>query len=218
MSYYQPQKTKQRSAGFVVVIVMHIVVIYALINCLTVLNVQKKMEAIKAEVMDTPPEVEVVVPIEPSEIKTSVPDFMPPPVLAFEADVAPANNAIKQVQHSIVTADISPTFIKAKRSSKGLTHPKYPEDAARMGEEGTTELNLNIAASGEVVDAKLVASSGSSRLDQAIITHALRYWKFTPCMDEGKPVPCWHPFTFQWNIENAKKKGTWKSVVAAKDE
>ncbi|GGY86060.1 hypothetical protein GCM10011613_33860 [Cellvibrio zantedeschiae] len=217
MSYYQPRKARQRATGIAIVVVMHILLIYVLANSLAVFSKHKIVEAIETEIVENdPPEVEIPVPVEPSEIKTSVPDFVSPPTLGFEAEATPANNAIQHVQHTVVTEN--PAFVKPRRSSKGLTHPKYPEDAARLGEQGTTELNLNIAESGDVVDAKLILSSGSTSLDQAIMTHALRHWKFTPCMDNGQPVACWHPFTFQWNIENAKKKGTWKSVVAAKSE
>lgn len=219
MSYYYPQNNKQRSVGFVVVVVLHIVLIYGLVNCFTVIEKAKIIEAIKADVIDiVPPKVEVPPPEEPTEIKRSIPDFVPPSNLNFEVDAAPTNTAIKQVQHESATIDLNPSFVKARRSSKGLTHPKYPEDAAKRGEEGVTELNLKIAASGDVVEALVISTSGSNSLDRSIVTHALRYWKFTPCMDEGTPVPCWHPFTFHWNIENAKKTGTWRSVVAAKNE
>lgn len=218
MSYYRTSNARQRSTGFVVVLLMHIVAIYILANSFAVFNKQNFVAAIQAEIVEAPPpEKEIVVPIEPSEIKSSVPDFIPPPMLGFAAEPA-AGNAIRQVQHAVVTSDVSPTLVKAKRSSKGLTHPKYPEDAARMGEQGTTELNLNITVSGDVVDAKILTSSGSPRLDDAIMTHAIRHWRFTPCMDHGQAVQCWNRFTFHWNIENAKKKGTWKSVVASSDE
>jgi periplasmic protein TonB len=219
MSYYHAGNAKQRSTGFVIVLFMHIVAIYVLANSFAVFNKEKIVEAIEAEIVEAPPpEQEVVVPLEPTEIKTSVPDFVPPPILGFATEAAPADNAIRQVQHAVVTNDVSPTLVKAKRSSKGLTHPKYPEEAARLGEQGTTELNLNIAVSGDVLDAKLISSSGSPRLDDAIMTHAVRHWRFTPCMDHGQAVQCWNRFTFHWNIENAKKKGTWKSVVASSDE
>jgi len=218
MSYYKGGNAKQRSTGFFIVVLMHIVAIYVLANSFAVFNKEKIIQAIAAEIFETPPpEKEVIVPLEPSEIKTSVPDFVPPPILGFAPDTTLAKDAIRQVQHEVVT-DISPILGKAKRSSKGLTHPKYPEDAARLGEQGITELNLNIAVSGDVVDAKILSSSGSNSLDQAIMAHALRHWKFVPCMDRGQPVACWNKFTFHWNIENAKKKGTWRSVVAAGDE
>ncbi len=219
MSYRQVKNTKQRSVSFIIVLVLHLLAIYILANSFAVFDKQKIIAAIEAEIVEAPPpEKEIIVPEEPTEIQSSIPDFVSPPTLGFESEATGTHSAIRNVQHAIVTQTENPTFIKAKRSSKGLTHPKYPEDAARLGEQGTTEMNLNIAETGEVVDAKIISSSGSIRLDQTIMTHAVRYWKFTPCMDQGRAVACWYPFTFQWNIENAKKKGTWKSVVAAKDE
>lgn len=219
MSYYQAKNTKQRSVSFVIVLVLHLLGIYVLANSFAVFDKQKIIAAIEAEIVEAPPpEKEIITPVEPTEIQSSMPDFVSPPMLGFESESTGTHNAIRNVQHAVVTQTENPTFVKARRSSKGLTHPKYPEDAARLGEQGTTEMNLNIAESGEVVAAKIISSSGSVRLDEAIMNHAVRYWKFTPCMDQGRAVSCWYPFTFQWNIENAKKKGTWKSVVAAKDE
>lgn len=220
MSYYQTQNNKQRSIGFVAVIILHIVLIYVLVSCLTIIDRHKKAEGVKAKVVEIiPPKVELPPPTEPSEIKTLTPDFTPTPVLDFEVDTSGSANVITQVQHvEEKPIAVESAIVKAKRSSKGLTHPKYPKDAARLGEEGTTEMNLNIAENGSVVKAVVISSSGSASLDEAIVSHALSYWKFTPCMDGDRPVACWHPFSFQWHIENAKKSDTWRSVVAAKNE
>ena len=219
MSYYQAQNNKQRSFGLTIVILLHIVLIYGLFSLNTAVDRKKEAEAIKAEVVDVvPPKVEEVIPPEPSEEKRTIPDFTPPSNFDFEPDVAATSNVIRQVQHEVAPPAVNPTFVKAKRSSKGLTHPKYPKEAARLGQQGTTELNLNIAEDGSVTDARIASTSGSDLLDQTIATHALRHWRFTPCMEEGKPISCWHKFTFQWNIENANKSGTWRSVVDAKVE
>lgn len=219
MPYHHTHNAKHRTTGFFVVVLLHFLGIYVLANSFAVFNKQKIVTAIEAEIVETPPpEPEEIIPREPTDVQTSIPDFVAPPTLGFAADAIPTSNAIQYVQNSTPTQNENPTFVKARRSSKGLTHPKYPEEAARLGEQGTTEMNLNIAESGAVVSAKIISSSGSTRLDEAIMNHAIRYWKFTPCMDQGRAVSYWYPFTFQWNIENAKKKGTWKSVVAAKDE
>jgi len=219
MSYYQAQNSKQRSFGLTIVILLHVVLIYGLFSLNTAVDRKKEAEAIKAEVVDVvPPKVEEIIPPEPSEEKRTIPDFTPPSNFDFEPDVAATSNVIRQVQHEVAPPAVNPTFVKAKRSSKGLTHPKYPKEAARLGQQGTTELNLNIAEDGSVTDARIASTSGSDLLDQTIATHALRHWRFTPCMEEGKPISCWHKFTFQWNIENANKSGTWRSVVDAKVE
>jgi TonB family protein len=216
MSYY-PQNNKHRSFGLVIVVSLHIILIYGLFSLNTAANAKKEAGTIKAEIVDVvPPKIEEVVPLKPDDVSRTIPDFVPPSNFNFEPDVAATNNVITQVQREIVT--VNPTFVKAKRSSKGLTHPKYPKEAARLGQQGTTELDLNIAEDGRVTDARIASSSGSDLLDQTIASHALRHWKFTPCMNEGKPVACWSKFTFHWDIENANKSGTWRSVVDAKAE
>jgi periplasmic protein TonB len=219
MSYYETQNNKQRSFGISIVIALHVVLIYGLFALNTAVNEKKEDKTIKAEIVDkVPPKIEEIIPPKPSEDKRTIPDFISPSNLDFEPDVADNSNAIKHVQNEVAPLEANPTFVKAKRSSKGLTHPKYPKEAARLGQQGTTELNLNIAENGSVTEALIASSSGSDILDQTIATHALHHWKFTPCMNEGKPISCWYKFIFQWDIENANKSGTWRSVVDAKAE
>ena len=51
-----------------------------------------------------------------------------------------------------------------------VSHKSYPEEARRRGEEGRVIVRFTVDRSGHVIDATIVGSSGSERLDAATIT------------------------------------------------
>jgi protein TonB len=68
------------------------------------------------------------------------------------------------------------------------TAPEYPMEAARRRETGAVVLTLHVDASGGVVRADIIQSSGSPRLDAAARTKLLT-WHFHPAIKDGQPVP-----------------------------
>ncbi len=67
------------------------------------------------------------------------------------------------------------------------TPPRYPPAARRLGEEGIVVLRVELDEQGKVCAAKISASSGFGRLDDAALA-AVRTWQCTPAQREGKPV------------------------------
>ncbi|MGH6853003.1 MAG: energy transducer TonB, partial [Methylocella sp.] len=66
--------------------------------------------------------------------------------------------------------------------SAGMNWNKhYPEAARERGEQGTVRLALTIDRGGHVVSARVIASSGSSTLDQAALEMARHA--------SGRPLP-----------------------------
>lgn len=65
--------------------------------------------------------------------------------------------------------------------------PPYPEDARAAGLQGTVTLRLRIGADGRVESVKLLASSGTSSLDESAMTTVKR-WRFEPARRFGRPV------------------------------
>lgn len=57
--------------------------------------------------------------------------------------------------------------------------PAYPRMSRRLGEEGWVEVAIDLREDGEVVGLAIAASSGSPRLDEAVLT-AARTWRFLP--------------------------------------
>ncbi|MES2825016.1 MAG: energy transducer TonB [Pseudomonadota bacterium] len=207
MSYHAQKSTGQRSFGLFFVIGFHIVLIYGLASGLAG-NVSTKIsEVLQTKVVEEiKPEEVVEPPPPPPDTKIPPPDFVPPPSFDFVPD-APANTtAIQAVQHTVAKPPAEPTTsTKAKPTGKGLSRPDYPAASIRLGEEGVVGLQLYINEEGRVAEAKIAASSGFERLDEAAVKHAQRSWKFVPCMQGDKPVACWLPLNFRWKIEDAKK-------------
>jgi TonB family protein len=75
--------------------------------------------------------------------------------------------------------------IKEPRKIKDVV-PEYPEDAARVGLTGMVVLESVIDVEGHVQSAEL--KSGSPTLAEAAIK-AVRRWRYTPTLLDGKPVP-----------------------------
>ncbi|MHB8477928.1 MAG: energy transducer TonB [Steroidobacteraceae bacterium] len=68
--------------------------------------------------------------------------------------------------------------------------PIYPSKAAFAGEHGHIALALQVNAEGNVDEAKILRSTGSSRLDKAAVS-AVRQWKFAPDQSRTRGEPVW---------------------------
>jgi len=206
MSYHAKKSTGDRTAGIVVVVLFHIVFLWGLAMGLDNPIKKKVEEILKADVKEDVKPPEELPPPPPPEVKPPPPDFVPPPQIDFVPDAPVAQNAIQAVQHTEKVAEKPTNQTKAKVDpKKGLSRPEYPAASIRLGEEGSTGLNLFLSEEGKVTEAQVASSSGSERLDEAAVKHALRSWKFIPCMSGDKPVACWHQIKFTWKIEDAKK-------------
>jgi protein TonB len=64
--------------------------------------------------------------------------------------------------------------------------PKYPEMARRARLQGTVFLEAVISTRGDVEDVKVLRSP-SPLFDQEAI-NAVRQWKYTPALQNGRPV------------------------------
>jgi len=203
MSYHAKKSAGQRSTGLIIVVVFHALLIWGLAAGLHRDAIKNVVEILKADVKEEEVKKEELPPPPPPDIKPPPPDFVPPPSLDFVPD-APAPQAIQNVQRTEKKVEAPVNQTKAKTGPKGLSRPEYPSASIRLGEVGTTGLNLYVGEDGKVSDAQVSSSSGSERLDEAAKKHAIRSWKFIPCMVGDKPVACWHPIKFTWKIEDAK--------------
>jgi TonB family protein len=78
--------------------------------------------------------------------------------------------------------------------------PAYPKDTLRAEEEGKTAVRLHVAASGELRGVSLVRSSGSARLDQAVID-AMSRCRFAPGRQGGAAVEGDFTIEYVWRLE-----------------
>lgn len=201
MSYHAQQNTQQRSLGIFIVIAFHVLLIWGLANGLGRTIVGLIPEAIKITPVEQkvtpPPPVDVPKPNVDQQSQVTIDTTLPP--IDIAGDNPPV--VVKQGGGDIIVPAVSiskPRLIRA-------TKPDYPASAARMGEEGATGLSLYVTPDGRVAEAKVFSTSGSARLDDAAIKHALRNWAFTPCMEGDKAVACWHKANMVWRLEDAKR-------------
>ncbi len=74
--------------------------------------------------------------------------------------------------------------------------PVYPRMSRRIGEEGWVEVAIDVRQDGEVVAVQIASSSGSQRLDEAVMT-AARTWRFFPRTGERGVDRLRHRIVFQ---------------------
>jgi len=202
MSYHVQQNTRQKSLGIFIVIAFHVLLIWGLASGLG--NVIKKVFI--PEPITLTPTPEKITPTEKTDpqeviikstniVTTDPVDTTPlvftDPIIVDKTDIGGG------------VIDRTPTLTKPRLIH--TTKPEYPSAASRLGEEGTTGLKLFVSADGRVTEATVFSSSGSTRLDDAAIKHALRNWAFTPCMEGDKAVACWHQTKLVWRLEDAKR-------------
>jgi TonB family protein len=83
-------------------------------------------------------------------------------------------------------------------------HPTYPDIAQRNGWTGTTVLELELDASGRVVDTRLIQASGHEVLDRAAID-AAKTWRFTPATLDDRPVPATVRVPFPFSLASRER-------------
>jgi protein TonB len=68
-----------------------------------------------------------------------------------------------------------------------LATPAYPRRAARLGQEGTARVEIALSAEGEVIEIRILESSGHRLLDEAAI-RAARAGRYRPATRDGRAI------------------------------
>jgi protein TonB len=212
MSYADPADSGRKVGGFIAVVILHIVLIYALVNGLArkiVEVIQKPLETklieeVKAPPPDKPP------PPPPPKLAAPPPPFIPPPEVQVQVPQAMLQNAITAVSNvkpadpvpftRTAPAATGPSRTSAVVDARGCAKPEYPPAALRAQETGTVALSFLIDVDGRVLEGKVERSSGSRRLDEAA-RKALSLCKFKPATADGKPEQSWSRIEYEWKIE-----------------
>ena len=208
MSYAQPHETGRRFTGFAVVVVLHVALVYALINGLArkiVEVVQAPLETkIIEEVKPPPPDKP---PPPPPKMAAPPPPYIPAPEISISSPASMANTISVATNVRPVTeapiprpAPVAPQRTAAVVDARNCSKPEYPPQSLRAQEEGLVVLQFLIGADGTAVDSKVEKSSGFRRLDEAA-RRALALCKFKPGTEEGKVVQSWARIEYQWKIE-----------------
>lgn len=82
----------------------------------------------------------------------------------------------------------------------GEIKPPYPVASRKLGEQGSVIVKVQVNAEGTVTQAKIIQSSGFSRLDQAAQT-AVKNARFQPQRLNNTPVASEGNFTFKFSLD-----------------
>jgi protein TonB len=188
------------SVGFVAL--LHVAVIYAFVSGLAHRFVEKLPEDIIAKV--EPPKLPDIKPPPPPppNLEKPPPPYVPPPDIVIQSE-APSTNAIT-VQHTNAAPPkaagiTAPALIMGGHGNCAQSY--YPPIAIRLNQEGTTTVNIHIAADGSVTGADIAESSGHDSLDQAAIKCITQNWHYRPAMENGQPVAITAKARIVWRLQ-----------------
>lgn len=184
MDFAQEQRRPGKHlVGFSVVVIMHVVLIYALVNGLA----RNIVEVIKApmetklieEIKDKPPEP----PPPPPKLNIPPPPFIPPPEINIQIPQSSAGPTITTKSSvpppKAVVAPPAPPAPAIRRNPTPTfkVAPSYPRKAIKENIEGSVEAHLMVNGAGEVTSVKIVKSQPRGMFDEAAIA-ALSQYKF----------------------------------------
>ncbi len=171
-------------------------------------KVDLKAEHMPPQVKPKPP-VKKVQPQPKRQLAANTPavsrqEFVaPPPVEEPEHEPEPEPKE-KEIVETVAAArpaqmPAGPVTLAAELSVScpELARPAYPALSRRLGEEGKLMLQVELDKTGRVSKAKVIESSGYSRLDNAALS-AVKTWRCRPATRNGEPVlaVALQPFNF----------------------
>ena len=176
-----------KAVSLAITIAIQVGVVLALVAGLAASQLKHELLALNATV-ERPKVVPKAPPPPPPNL------VRPPPVTTVIPQFA--------IQAPPPPAAIKPTELKAIARTHSI--PPYPTISQRLGEQGTSQLQVAIDVTGTVTDCKVSKSSGSERLDSAACEYVKGHWKWQPPTQEGKPVSANTLVDVVWNLKNAQ--------------
>lgn|GEM_PF-3017448 len=95
--------------------------------------------------------------------------------------------------------ELDPSISKPKLKKDSCGIPVYPEVSKRNGDEGKVGLELHVSIDGDVLESKVVISSGFPELDAEAVKF-ISQCKFNPAQKNGVPVSVWYPIYHKWRL------------------
>jgi len=196
MDFARQQRNPTRHMiGITVVILLHVIVIYALLTGLArraVEVIKKPLTATIIEEVKLPPPPPPPPPkkiIEPPKIQAPVQPYIPPPDIPVPA---PVTEPVITAPTTVVPTEpvvIAPPPVVAPAAKpairKGLVpihrvEPIYPREAIRAGvAKGHVLARLTVDEKGNVTDIRFVEADPPGVFNKEV-TRALKQWKFQP--------------------------------------
>jgi protein TonB len=193
MDYAQQQRDPTKHAiGVGFVILMHVLLIYALLNGLgrAIVEVVKKplsatiIEELKLPPPPPPPPKKI---IEQPKMAPPVETYVPPPDIPTTTNTAPTisatTTAVPTEPHTIQAPVVVAPPAPKPAIRRGVTriagdNPEYPRAAIKDGvAKGRVVARLNIDEQGNVTEVTIFSAEPQRYFDRAVIA-ALKGWKF----------------------------------------
>lgn len=207
------QNPARRFGGIAIVLVLHILLVYALLNGLATKVVQVIQHPIETRIIEPvkppPPPPMPVVKLPPPKFAPPPPPFVPPPEVPVQAppqptithQTAPVQSAPAVVPP--VVAPPAPAPAKPVSHDVGVVCPnsdqlrasvQYPKEAQENNITGDVTIEFVVDAEGHVTNVH-VAQSADPVLDRAAL-NVVRQFK---CVAQGQSVRVQVPFSFNLN-------------------
>ena len=189
MNYAERERNPAKHLpSIAMVVILHIVLGYALVNGLA----RKVVEVLKApietkiieEIKKPPPETP---PPPPPKLAAPPPPFIPPPEINIQVPVVQTAPTIQAVTTQkpppgpppVVRQEAPPQpKIRKEYVAKYRVSPAYPRNLMREGVEGRVVAWVHVAPNGDVTNVEIRESTNHS-FDREVI-RALSQWKFNP--------------------------------------
>ncbi|WP_156840778.1 energy transducer TonB [Novosphingobium aquimarinum] len=220
MAYADQKMSGNKLAAFIVVLLLHVFLLYALVTGLAyeaakkviskVTTVDIKEEVKKEEPPPPPPEqpkveappppvappVKINVATKPPPINTVTVAPPPAPVIALPAAPVVAPPAPPPPAPKGPTSDPQP------RGNPGnwATANDYPSRALREERTGTTGFRVTVGPDGRVTNCTITSSSGHPDLDEATCKNVSRRARFKPALQNGQEVQGTYSNRIRWVI------------------
>jgi protein TonB len=169
--------------GISIVVLMHVLLVYALVNGLA----RRIVEVIKPpietkiieEVKEKPPEP----PPPPPKLNIPPPPFIPPPEINIQAPANAVNTITTKTSTPPPAKVVTPTpppaapAVRRNPTPTFKVAPAYPRKAIKDNIEGMVEAHLSVNGNGDVTEVKINKSVPRGMFDEAAIA-ALSQYKF----------------------------------------
>ena len=227
MAYADQNHAPNRTATITTVALIHVGLIYALVNGFGVSQIIDTTDDLKARFIPDPtPTVDLPpLPPEPSPQPDARvdPPVSPKQMIDLERPARFETIDTPTVDTGIVirlpidpvrtpapspqpTFEPTPSFTPKSAAPRGnpggwVTTNDYPSRELRRGDEGTTGFRLTVGRDGRVTDCTITTSSGSDGLDAATCKLMSKRARFDPATGgDGKPVAGTYQNRVKWEI------------------
>jgi periplasmic protein TonB len=204
------QNPVRRFGGIAVVIVLHIVLVYALLNGLATKVVQVIQHPIETKIIEPvkppPPPPLPTVQLPPPKFAPPPPPFVPPPEVQVQA---PPQQTITHQATPVQSAPVvappvqAPPAPKPVSTAVGVVCPnsdqirsqvKYPKEAQENNITGDVLIEFVVDPQGHITNER-VAQSADPDLDRAAFNAVKQF----NCISQGQAVRVQVPFSFNLN-------------------